>query len=118
MLTGSSSVDGEGSFDCPSIDELGDQSSKFSNINGDKFRIRKGLEDSACDLKIAESKDARLGNVLGKEIAQLRHTIAQMKSEHLEAIKRAGSGKSELEATHAALKNDFNKLTIKVRTVQ
>jgi hypothetical protein len=79
-----------------------------------KFEQRMQLEDQQNEAEVTENKAVRQCAVLGKEVSQLRQQIAHMQTEHEEALRRAGSGKAELEALNAALKNDMAKITTKV----
>jgi hypothetical protein len=80
-----------------------------------KFEQRMQLEDQQSEAEVTDNKAVRHCAVLGKEVSQLRQQIAHMQTEHEEALRRAGSGKAELEALNASLKNDMAKITTKVR---
>jgi hypothetical protein len=82
-----------------------------------KFEQRMQLEDQQSEAEVTENKAVRQCAVLGKEVSQLRQQIAHLQTEHEEALRRAGSGKAELEALNTALKNDMAKITTKVRPV-
>jgi chromosome segregation ATPase len=89
----------------------------FGNMSqSTKFEQRMQMEDQENEAEVTENKAVRQCAVLGKEVSQLRQQIAHMQTEHEEALRRAGSGKAELEALNASLKNDMAKITTKVRS--
>jgi hypothetical protein len=89
----------------------------FGNMSqSSKFEQRMQLEDQQNEEEVTENKAVRQCAVLGKEVSQLRQQVAHMQTEHEEALRRAGSGKAELEALNSSLKNDMAKITTKVRS--